>query len=234
MTGHISSIQTLGTVDGPGVRFVIFMQGCPLRCIYCHNPETWNIDGGTTYEANELFEKIKRYKDYFSKDGGITVSGGEPLLQAKFLVELFTLCRNEGINTCLDTSGSLFNDDIKELLSLTNLVLLDIKMTTNELYKKNCGVDLDKVISFLDYLEEKQVNTWIRHVIVKDITTKDDSLTRFKKIISKYTVIRKIELLPFRKLCLEKYDELNIEFKLKDTPETTDDEIKAIEEYLKK
>ena len=134
MTGRINSIQTLGTVDGPGVRFVLFMQGCPLRCAYCHNPDTWDFSGGNEVSADEIFQKVKRYREYFGKEGGITVSGGEPTMQADFVRELFELCKKEGIHSALDTSGCVWNDKVEKLLSVTDLCLLDYKMTNNEDY----------------------------------------------------------------------------------------------------
>ena len=132
MTGRINSIQTLGTVDGPGVRFVLFMQGCPLRCAYCHNPDTWDFSGGSEASAAEIFEKVKRYKEYFGEDGGITVSGGEPTMQADFVYDLFSLCKQEGIHTVLDTSGCLWNEKVERLLSATDLCLLDYKLCNDE------------------------------------------------------------------------------------------------------
>ena len=136
MLGYINSIQSLGTVDGPGLRYVVFLQGCNLRCGCCHNPETWNMNEGNLKDSLEIVNNLKRYKDYFKNNGGITISGGEPLLQAKFVKEVFELSHQEGINTCLDTSGSILNDEVKELLNHTDYVLLDIKYTSNELYKK--------------------------------------------------------------------------------------------------
>ena len=137
MKGYIHSVESFGTVDGPGIRYVVFMQGCPLRCGCCHNLDTWSFDGGTEYTPQQIVEKAIRYKEYFGKDGGITVSGGEPICQSEFVAELFRLCHEEGINTCLDTSGCILNDKIKDLLSVTDRVLLDIKYTKNELYQKH-------------------------------------------------------------------------------------------------
>ena len=139
MTGTVHSIQSLGTVDGPGVRFVVFLKGCNLRCGCCHNPDTWEMNGGKTYTASEIVDMALRYKEYFGRDGGITVSGGEPLLQAEFVREIFSLCHSEGINTCLDTSGSILVDPVRELLSVTDRILLDIKYTNDEQYKKHVG-----------------------------------------------------------------------------------------------
>ena len=166
MNGVIHSIQSLGTVDGPGVRFVAFLKGCNLRCSCCHNPDTWDKSGGKLYTAAELVDMAKRYKEYFGKEGGITLSGGEPLLQAEFAREVFSLCRKEGINTCLDTSGSLLNDEAKALLKETDRVLLDIKYTTQELYRSYVKGSLKTTLEFLNYLNEQKIPTTLRQVII--------------------------------------------------------------------
>ena len=150
MIAKIHSLQSLGTVDGPGVRYVVFMQGCPLRCACCHYPDTWSFDGGTQMTASEIISKAIRFKEYFGSDGGITVSGGEPLLQAEFVNELFTLAKKEGLNTCLDTSGCILNDSVKSLLSVTDRVLLEIKYTNEKDYKDFVGCSLKSVIDFLE------------------------------------------------------------------------------------
>ena len=154
VTGRIHSFQSLGTADGPGVRAVVFMQGCPLRCVCCHNPDTWDFNGGTEYTAQEIFAKIKRLENYFGTDGGVTVSGGEPLMQPNFIIELFKLCKINGINTAIDTSGCILNDKIKELLELTDTVLLDYKYVTDELYKENVGCDKTTVDEFSEELDD--------------------------------------------------------------------------------
>ena len=164
--GIIHSIQSLGTVDGPGVRFVVFMQGCNLRCGCCHNPDTWEMSDGKVTIADELIAKAVRYKEYFGDDGGITVSGGEPLLQADFVRELFSLCKHEGIHTCLDTSGSILNADVKALLDVTDRVLLDVKYTDDSLYQQHVGCSLSVVLDFLSYLDEKKIPTTLRQVII--------------------------------------------------------------------
>lgn len=166
MECRYSAIQTLGTLDGPGVRFVLFLQGCPLRCGYCHNPETRDASGGKTATVKDIMEKVLRCRNYFGKNGGITVSGGEPLMQAKFVTELFKECKRQGINTCLDTSGCIMNDDVTELLKVTDLCMLDIKMTNDEDYRKYIGCPLDAPLKFLDKLTEMNVETWIRQVTV--------------------------------------------------------------------
>ena len=149
MLGKVHSFLSLGTLDGPGVRYVVFFQGCNLRCGCCHNPDTWNINEGIEISSKEIIEKVKRYKEYFSNNGGITISGGEPLLQPLFAYEIFKLAHENNINTCLDTSGSILNDNVKQLLSETDRVLLDIKYCNNDLYKKYVNCNLDEVINFL-------------------------------------------------------------------------------------
>jgi pyruvate formate lyase activating enzyme len=232
VTGRIHSFQSLGTADGPGVRAVVFMQGCPLRCACCHNPDTWDFNGGTEVTPDEIFRKIKRLKNYFGEDGGVTVSGGEPLMQPKFIKELFTLCKNDGINTAIDTSGCVLNDKIKEVLNLTDTVLLDYKYITDELYKTKVGTEKSKVDEFLSYLNSQNIDTWIRQVIIKDLNNNENSVKALKELKQKYPCIKKTELLPFKKLCIEKYEKLNIPFPLAETPETSKAEIEELEKYL--
>ena len=218
LKGKVNSIQTLGTVDGPGVRFVVFMQGCNLRCGCCHNPETWSLEGGTEYTARELAEKAARYREYFGKEGGITLSGGEPLLQAKFAAELFSECKKRGINTCIDTSGSIINDDVKALLSLTDTVLLDIKYTNDEDYRRYVGCSLSAPLEFLEYLSEKNIPTVLRQVIIPTLNDSEDNIIKLKKIAQSHKNIIKTELLPFKKLCSVKYEKLGVSFKFAQLP----------------
>ncbi|MBO7179354.1 MAG: pyruvate formate lyase-activating protein [Clostridia bacterium] len=232
ITGRIHSFQSLGTADGPGVRAVVFMQGCPLRCACCHNPDTWDFKGGTEVTVEEIFAKIKRLKNYFGEDGGVTASGGEPLMQPEFVLELFKLCKANGITTAIDTSGSVLNDKIKEVLKLTGTVLLDYKYVTDELYKSKVGTEKSKVDEFLSYLNSQNINTWIRQVIIKDLNNNENSMKTLKELKQKYQCIERIELLPFRKLCIEKYEKLNIPFPLAETPETSKKEIEELEKFL--
>jgi pyruvate formate lyase activating enzyme len=232
MQGRINSFQTLGTHDGPGIRFVAFMQGCQLRCIYCHNPETWCLEKGKQYCAQEVFQKIIKYKPYFGKDGGVTISGGEPLLQAIFLRELLKLCKSNNIQTAIDTSGSIINDDVENLLEFVDLVLLDIKFTSDKSYKKYTGCGIEKVLDFLSFTEKLNKQVWIRHVIVPNITDSIDNIINLKKLISPFKCVKKIELLPFKKLCIEKYEQLGLPFKLIDTPETTQEKIEELKALL--
>ena len=216
--GKIHSFQSLGTVDGPGIRYVVFMQGCNLRCHCCHNPDTWDIQSGKTYTAKQVIDNACRFVDYFGKDGGITVSGGEPLCQAEFVSQVFMLAKERGINTCLDTSGSILSDKVLELLDYTDRVLLDIKYTNNQDYLKYAGCTLDTVIGFLELLNQKNIPTTVRQVIIPTINDSKNSVLKLKEIIKKYTCVDKIELLPFKKICQVKYDELGLNFPFGELP----------------
>ena len=210
--GQVHSIQSLGTVDGPGLRFVVFLQGCNLRCKCCHNPDTWDIKSEKQFTAEEIVEKAIKYKEYFGEKGGITISGGEPILQANFCYEIFKLCHENGINTCLDTSGSIFNDSVKKLLTETDRVLLDIKYTNNNDYLENVGCSLEKPLEFLEYLNETKIPTTIRQVIIPTINDSEENIEKLNEIVQNHTCIDKVELLPFKKICQTKYDNMKIEF----------------------
>ena len=233
MNGKVHSCQSMGTLDGPGVRFVVFMQGCNLKCGYCHNPDTQNVDGGTEMTAEEIVKKVLRYKNYFGEDGGITVSGGEPLLQAEFLFELFTLCKENGIHTAIDTSGSILNDSVKKLLTVTDCVLLDIKMTNNDDYEKYIGTTLTKVLTFLDELEVREIDTWIRQVIVPTVNDTEENIRKLSDIIKGKKCVKKVELLPFRKLCKEKYEKLGMDFPFDIYPSANVKKVKELEKQIK-
>lgn len=230
--GRVSSLQSLGTVDGPGVRFVVFMQGCNLRCGCCHNPETQNMDGGKLYTPEEILEKVTRCRSYFGKEGGITLSGGEPLLQADFARELFALCKENGINTCLDTSGSILNGRIKELLSLTDRVLLDIKYTNSEDYVKYAGCTLNTVLDFLAYLESEGIKTTLRQVIIPTLNDTEENIEGLKKIATSHKCVDKVELLPFKKICAVKYADMGIKFPFEDIPAPTAEDMKKLNSLL--
>lgn len=232
MTGRIHSIQSLAASDGPGLRFAVFMQGCPLRCGCCHNPDTWDFAGGKEETAEEIVRKASRYKSYFGNKGGITVSGGEPLMQADFVREVFELSHKEGINTCLDTSGCIMNDDIKALLKNTDRVLLDIKYTDEEAYKNHVGCEMKNALVFLDYLNNEKIPVTLRQVIIPTINDNEDNIKKLKEIAEKHECVDKIELLPFRKLCQIKYDNMGIEFPFKNIPEPTKDTMEALESIL--
>lgn len=232
MTGRINSFQSLGAVDGPGIRFVVFFKGCPLNCLCCHNPETKAFEGGEQYTAEEIVEKALRYKEYLGDKGGITLSGGEPIAQPEFACEIFKLAKEKGIHTCLDTSGYTLNEDIKELLEYTDLVLLDIKYTNAEDYRKNAGAELSEVLRFLDYLKSKKISTWIRQVIIPTLNDSEENILKLREIVAKYPNIEKTELLPFKKLCQTKYDNMKIPFPLKDIPEPTKEQMEALKKAL--
>ena len=232
ITGRVHSIQSMGTLDGPGVRFVIFLQGCPLRCKCCHNPDTWDFQGGTLYTAEELVTKACRFKEYFGHDGGVTVSGGEPLMQADFVREIFELCHKYGLNTCLDTSGCILNDNVKTLLSVTDRVLLDVKYTSDPLYRENVGCSIDTPLAFLDYLSENGIKTTVRQVIIPTKNDSDENIFALKKIVKSHPNIDKVELLPFRKICQVKYDKMGIEFPFCNIPEPTKESVKYLENIL--
>lgn len=230
--GRIHSIQSLGTVDGPGIRFVAFLQGCPLRCKCCHNPDTWDINGGTEVTADEIVEKAKRCKSYFGEKGGITLSGGEPLLQADFALAIFRLCHAEGINTCLDTSGCILTDSVKALLEETDRVLLDIKFTQDSLYRENAGCTIDAPMRFLDYLNEKKIPVTLRQVIIPTLNNDSENIIRLKEIADSHPCVDKTELLPLKKICMTKYDSMGIPFQLADTPVPTAAEMAELNKLL--
>ena len=231
--GRVHSIQSMGTLDGPGVRFVIFLQGCPLRCKCCHNPDTWELDGGKEYTADSLITRALRFREYFGEQGGITVSGGEPLLQAEFVEELFALAHENGINTCLDTSGCILNDKVRKLLTVTDRVLLDIKYTSDALYRENVGCAMKAPLDFLDCLDEMQIPTTLRQVIIPTKNDDESNILALKKIAESHKVVDKIELLPFRKICQVKYDNMGLDFPFSSIPEPTKEQMARLENLLK-
>ena len=220
MMGRIHSVESFGSVDGPGIRYVVFLQGCPLRCGYCHNPDTWTFAGGTEMSAEELFQKIRRYRAYFGEEGGVTVSGGEALMQPEFVTELFRLCHANGINTCLDTSGCVWNDQVEALLEETDTVLLDIKMTSEEDYARYIGGSLKQTMKFLSELHRRGIPTWVRQVIVEGLNDTDENIQALNELMAPYDNIVKVELLPFHKMCSTKYEKLGIPFRFDCYPET--------------
>ena len=220
MLGRIHSAESFGSVDGPGIRYVVFLQGCPLRCGYCHNPDTWTFAGGAEMSAEELFQKIRRYRAYFGEEGGVTVSGGEALMQPEFVTELFRLCHADGINTCLDTSGCVWNDQVEALLEETDTVLLDIKMTSEEDYARYIGGSLKQTMKFLSELHRRGIPTWVRQVIVEGLNDTEENIQSLNELMAPYDNIVKVELLPFHKMCSTKYEKLGIPFRFDCYPET--------------
>lgn len=231
--GRIHSLESFGTVDGPGIRFVVFMQGCPLRCLYCHNPDTWDVNKGKEYTPEELMNEIIKYKSYmdYSK-GGVTFTGGEPLLQTDFLLEVCRLCKDKGISVAIDTSGFIFNDKVKRLMEYTDLVLLDIKNYDPVVYKALTGVSLNPTLKFLDYLKEKNIPTWVRYVVVPNLTDNLDAVRKLSDYLDGYPNVKKIELLAFHKMGEYKWKELGLDYKLTDTKEPDKELMKQISDIL--
>lgn len=232
IVGRVHSVQSLGTVDGPGIRFVVFLQGCNLRCKCCHNPDTWDMNGGKECTAEEIAEKASRYKEYFGSEGGITLSGGEPLLQADFAREIFRLCHEKGINTCLDTSGCIMNDSVKALLGETDRVLLDIKYTDDEQYRENVGCSMAKPLEFLGYLNEKNIPVTLRQVIIPTLNDNEENIGRLREIAESNPCVEKTELLAFRKICQTKYDEMQIPFPFAHLPTPTSETMDKLNKLL--
>ena len=230
MIGYINKIESMGLVDGPGIRTVVFMQGCPLRCIFCHNPETWSFKGGMKYTPFELVEKIKRYKPYYGNDGGVTFSGGEPLGQTKFLLECCKLLKNENINICLDTSG--IGSNYLELLNYVDLVILDIKHITPEGYEQITGTKIDNFLEFLGICQKKNKKLWLRQVIIPGINDNEKYIMELKKFIEPIKNVEKVELLPYHTMGVNKYEKLNIPYKLINVPSMDNEKIKKLENIL--
>lgn len=230
--GRVHSFQSLGAVDGPGIRYVIFMQGCPYRCPYCHNPDTKAFSGGTEYTADELVARVSRYKTYFGDEGGVTVSGGEPLMQAQFIAELFEKMHKAGINTALDTAGVKVNDTVRRVLKHTDTVLCDIKFPTNGQYESYVGHSLDTVMEFLTECDKSGCNVIIRHVVVPGMTDSEGNVKEVARLAKTVKNLKKIELLPFKKLCVEKYRKLGIDFPLESTPECDEKTLKTLKSLI--
>lgn len=231
MKGHIHSIQSLGTVDGPGVRTVVFTEGCPLRCVYCHNPDTWERSSEHLREASEVAEQILRFYPYI-KNGGVTFSGGEPCLEAAFLCELSALLKSRGLHLALDTSGAVYNSEVEALLEYIDLVLLDIKMVDEESYRKYIGGSLSATLDFLGTLAARRIPVVIRHVVVPGINDNEQSIRALAKIVSQFDNVQSVELLPYKNLCLEKYESMGLDFALKDTPPLGRATLEALEGVL--
>lgn len=234
LIGKIHSYESFGTVDGPGIRFVIFAQGCALRCQYCHNPDTWSLEDPKILISPEaLLQEVLKYKVYFQKRGGVTFSGGEPLMQAEFVKEFFKLCKKENIHTALDTSGNLMNEKVKELLEYTDLVLLDIKTINAELHPILTGVKLENSLIFLEYLQEINKPTWIRHVVVPTLTDNETDLIALAHYLKKYSVVEKVELLPYHAIGSFKYQELKKKYPLEGIPELSKARLAQVTEIFK-
>ncbi|MFW2492033.1 pyruvate formate-lyase-activating protein [Clostridium chromiireducens] len=230
LKGNVHSIESMGLVDGPGIRVVVFLQGCALRCKYCHNPDTWSASGGEEYTPEELVKKIERFKTYFaSSGGGVTFSGGEPLRQPEFLLETLKLCNSKGINTCIDTAGYGFGN-YDEILKYTDLVLFDIKHFTPEGYKNVTLMNIDESLKFLEAMKRNNTKMWIRHVVVPGLTDDIEHLKELKKYIDKIPNVEKVELLPYHLLGANKYEVLGLKYPLENV-EAADKEL--IKKYQK-
>ncbi len=229
----IHSFESFGTVDGPGIRFVVFTQGCPLRCLYCHNPDTWSTQGAKIDKTpQEVVTEVLKYRN-FIKSGGVTVSGGEPLLQAKEVAQLFELCQNEGIHTALDTSGVILNDDVQEALRYTDLVLLDIKSIDKEQFPIITGGGrLEQTQTFLNHLEDQGVKCWIRHVVVPGYTDNNELIKSLAEYVKPFSVIEKVELLPYHDLAKHKYEALKLKYPLEGVAPVSKDRIKELQKYF--
>ena len=236
--GYIHSIETFGLVDGPGVRFIAFLSGCPMRCNYCHNPDTWTVNSGTPTTADELLKKAMRYKNYWGKDGGITVSGGEPLLQIDFLIEFLSKAKEHNIHTAIDTSGQPFTKDgvffekFNELMKYTDLVLLDLKHIDNEEHLKITQQSNKNILEMAQYLSEINKPVWIRHVLVPEYTDNDVHLSKLNEFIKTLNNVQRVEVLPYHNLGMSKYEKLGIDYKLKGTKPPTDERVKNANELL--
>lgn len=243
--GLVHAHETFGAVDGPGVRYVVFLQGCAMRCKYCHNPETWAENGGEwkaeTWNVKDLFDKVYRYKNYWGKNldkGGITVSGGEPLLQKEFVTEFFKLAKTKGVHTTLDTSGQPFKEDddyleaFDELLKVTDLVMLDLKAFDGKLHKELTGCDNENILAMARYLSDKGVPMWIRRVLVPGVTDSEEDLTKTAEFIKTLKTVEKVEVLPYHTLGLFKWAKLNLPYPLEGVRSPSKEEVEKAEKIL--
>ena len=234
ITTKIHSKESAGTVDGPGMRYVIFFQGCPLRCKFCHNPDTWNIDGGKLVNVSEIYKDVIQYKPFmkFSK-GGFTASGGEPMLHKKFLASLFELLKGAEVHTAIDTSGyTTINEDLDKLLEFTDLVLLDIKHLVSEKHLEMTGVNNNKTLKFLSHLRDKKIDTWVRWVVLPGFNDSEEYARSFGEFIAQYPNVKQVELLPYHEMGKYKWKELGLEYKLDDMETPSKEKIDEISSIL--
>ena len=240
MIGRINQLESFGTVDGPGIRFVVFFQGCPLRCQFCHNPDTWetslngvneNGKGSGEFTPEQLLAEVLRYKNYI-RTGGVTATGGEPLMQAEFLREFFKLCKDEGIHTCLDTSGAIFNEKAKAVMDYTDLVMLDLKTLDDNLHKSYTGATRQNNHRWMEYLQEIGKPTWIRHVVVPTITDNEERLNAVAEYISQYSCVERVELLGYHIMGEAKYKNMGIPYPLEGIPPLFPERLNEIREMF--
>ena len=229
----VHSFESFGAVDGPGIRFVIFLQGCSLKCKYCHNRDSWDINAGEYKSLDEIFERIMRYKNYICPNGGVTVTGGEPLLQYEFLIELFKKLKKENIHTCIDTSGMVaLTPKIKELLALTDLVLLDIKHIDPNKCKELVGLSNEKELAFARYLSDNNISIWIRQVLIPGITDDESDLIKLRDFINSLKTVKKLEILPYHEMGKYKWAELNEKYELENIHEANKSDVERAKKIL--
>lgn len=238
MIGHIHSIESFGTVDGPGIRLVLFLKGCPMRCQYCHNPDTWDMNGGTDMTVKEIIDQYESNRPFYQK-GGITATGGEPLMQTAFVTELFEEAKAHGIHTCLDTSGITYQPEspkameaLERLMASTDLVMLDIKHIDSKEHKKLCGHPNETILAFARYLDRKGIPVWIRHVVVPGITDRQDELYSLGRFIGTLTNVKALDVLPYHDMGKMKYQELGIDYPLKDLKPLSKEEAVAARKVI--
>lgn len=228
--GYVHSIETFGTLDGPGIRYIVFLTGCPLRCKYCHNPDTWTGKGQAKL-SSEIIADVMRYKGFYA-NGGVTISGGEPMYQHDFCLELLQGLRERSIHTALDTSGAIPLEKSKELIDAADMLLLDIKSADSKKFEVITGAPIDNTLATLDYCEATNKPIWIRHVVVPGLTDSREDIVALGKLLSRYRTIKKIELLPFHKLGEYKWENLGLEYTLASTPEPTHEQMLDVVETL--
>ena len=235
MIGYIHSIETFGTVDGPGVRFVVFLKGCTMRCIYCHNPDTWSMDNASIMTSEEILAKYAKNASFY-KNGGITVTGGEPLLQLDFVIDLFKKAKENNIHTCLDTSGILFNENelskYEELVKVTDLVMLDIKHIDNIKHKEITGQENKNILNFARFLDQHNIQMYIRHVVVDTYTTNENDLFELGRFIGSLKNVKALDVLPFHNLGKVKYEKLGLPYKLKDMEDLSKEKAQIAKNHI--
>ncbi len=235
MTGRVHSRESFGTVDGPGLRYVVFTQGCPMRCRYCHNPDTWNVSGGTETSVEDILADYRKNREFYAK-GGLTVTGGEPLLQPEFVAELFEKAHAEGIHTCLDTSGITFNpakpEKVDRVLAHTDLVMLDIKHIRPDAHKDLTAQDNSHILAFARHLESKGIPLWVRHVVVPGITDSQEDLIALGRFIGGLRNLRALDVLPYHTMGISKYKELDIPYPLEGVEPATKEQALAAKRHI--